>query len=166
MRDVDLLLRLIAFLTRLPTYKGNLKPFLDETHDYYNRRWDTEETGINATVSQIESGLSFLADCFGTVRAVGRRWDGDRFDGPVNRAVLDVQLASALDPSVRSAVEAKTLDLKVTFIEMSRDNPVFSEAVSGTTKSIVSIRNRYTCWQRALEDKIGTAVRMPALPNA
>jgi hypothetical protein len=166
MRDVDLLLRLIAFLTRLPTYKGNLKPFLDETHDYYNRRWDTEETGINATVSQIESGLSFLADCFGNFRAVGRRWDGDRFDGPVNRAVLDVQLASALDPSVRSAVEAKTLDLKATFIEMSRDNPEFSEAISGTTKSIVSIRNRYTCWQRALEDKIGTAVRMPALPNA
>jgi hypothetical protein len=166
MRDVDLLLRLIAFLTRLPTYKGNLKPFLDETHDYYNRRWDTEETGINEMVSQIESGLSFLAECFGDVREVGRRLDGDRFDGPVNRAVLDVQLASALDLGVRSAVAAKTLDLRATFIEMSRDNPEFSEAISGTTKSIVSIRSRYRCWQRALEHKIGSSVRMPALPNA
>jgi hypothetical protein len=165
MRDVDLLLRLIAFQNRLPSYKGNLKPFLDDTHDHYNARWDTDGKSIDAMVSRIEDGLSFLARCFVDAREVGRRWYGDRFDGPVNRAVLDVQLASALDPSIRRAVDSGALDIRAAFIEMSRENTEFSEAVSGTTKSITSIRSRYTCWQRALESKIGTPVQMPALPN-
>ena len=165
MRDVDLLLRLIAFLTRLPAYKGNLKPFLDETHDHYNARWNSEQNAVEKLVSRIEDGLEFLVRCFGDAREVGRRWAADQFDGPINRAVLDVQLASALDAEVRKAVQAGKLDLKATFIEMSLHNSEFTEAIAGTTKSIASIRTRYKCWKKALEDKIGAEIHMPSLPN-
>lgn len=166
MRDVDLLLRLIAFLTRLPSYKGNLKPFLDDTHDHFNSRWSDEEKAVVALVDRIEDGLEFLAKCFGDPRLVGRRWVGDHFDGPVNRAVLDVQIASALAPSVRKAVDNNALNLPEAFVEMSRQSQEFGEAVSGTTKSITAIRARYAVWQHALEAVVGTTVPMPALPNA
>jgi hypothetical protein len=166
MRDVDLLLRLIAFLTRLPGYKGNLKPFLDDTHDYFNSRWESEEKSVRALVDGIEDGLAFLAESFGNARLVGRRWVDGNFDGPVNRAVLDVQLASALDPNVRKAVEDKRLNLSETFVQMSRRSQEFNEAVSGTTKSIVAIRTRYGAWQKALEAVLGSQVSMPPLPNA
>lgn len=165
MRDVDLLLRLIAFLTRLPSYKGNLKPFLDETHDHYNTRWDSEGRSVDALVARIEEGLQFLVSTFGEPREVGRRWSGDRFDGPVNRAVLDVQLASALDSNVRKAVAAGQLDLRSAFIDLSSDNIEFNEAVAGTTKSISSIRVRYNSWRSLLEARTGGQVQMPALPN-
>lgn len=165
MRDVDLLLRLIAFLTRLPGYKGNLKPFLDDTHDHFNSRWNTEESTVVALVDRIEEGLGFLANCFGDPREVGRRWANDRFDGPINRAVLDVQIASAFAPSVRHAVQEQALDFRAAFVEMSRQSHEFGDAVSGTTKSISAIRTRYSSWQHALEAAIGTAVQMPALPN-
>lgn len=166
MRDVDLLLRLIAFQTRLPGYKGNLKPFLDETHDYFNSRWASEEKTVHALVDRIEDGLAFLANCFGNARLVGRRWVDDDFDGPVNRAVLEVQLASALAPNVRKAVDDKKLSLRDTFVEMSRQSQEFNEAVSGTTKSIAAIRARYGAWQKALEAAVGAPVLMPPLPNA
>lgn len=166
MRDVDLLLRLIAFLTRLPGYKGNLKPFLDDTHDHFNSRWGVEEKAVIALVDRIEDGLAFLVKCFGDARLVGRRWVNDHFDGPVNRAVLDVQIASALAPNVRKAVDNKVLNLPEVFVEMSRQSQEFGEAVSGTTKSISAIRARYAVWQHALEAVVGTTVSMPALPNA
>lgn len=166
MRDVDLLLRLIAFLTRLPYYKGNLKPFLDETHEHFNVNWATEHAAVEGLVDRIEDGLTFLITCFGDPRAVGRRWAGESFELPVNRAVLDVQIASALDANIRAAVDARALDLRGVFIEFSANDSAFGQATFGTTKSIAAIRTRYTSWQQALERAIGQPVRMPSLPNA
>lgn len=166
MRDVDLLLRLIAFLTRLPSYKGNLKPFLDETQERLNLLWDVEHKGVEDLVDRIEEALSFLSESLGDPRKVGRRWSGGKFEGPVNRAVLDVQIASALDRNVRNAVESGTLDLRAKFVELSEGHAEFGQAVSGTTKSIAAIRARYTIWQDVLQNAVGAPVQMPALPHA
>lgn len=165
MRDVDLLLRLIAFLTRLPAYKGNLKPFLDQTHEFYNANWDGEQLGVENLVSRIEEGLEFLSNAFGNARDVGRRFGSDGFDGPVNRAVLDVQIASALDVNVRHATRDGRLNFQNAFREMSIRDQEFGQAVAGTTKSIAAIRTRYNSWRTALEQAIGEPVQMPALPN-
>jgi len=166
MRDVDLLLRLIAFLTRLPSYKGNLKPFLDETQEHLNVQWGIEQRIVESLVDRIEEGLNLLSKRFGNPREVGRRWSGDGFEGPINRAVLDVQIASVLDRNVRNAVERGVLDLRAKFIELSEGDTEFGQAVSGTTKSIAAIHTRYRSWQRVLEQAIGAPVQMPALPNA
>lgn len=165
MRDVDLLLRLVAFLTRLPNYKGNLKPFLDETHEYYNASWATEQTKVEALADRIDEALRFLVTRFGDPRQVGRRWVDGSFEGPVNRAVLDVQVASALDPNVRTAADDGKLDFAATFVDMSRQDLEFTQAVSGTTKTITAIRTRYNSWKSALERAIGAPVLMPPLPN-
>ncbi|HCH0556627.1 TPA: DUF262 domain-containing protein [Pseudomonas aeruginosa] len=164
MRDVDLLLRTIAFTTRLSAYTGNLKPFLDDTHDLLNANWDSEGKLIDDLVNRIEGGLEFLIDQFGDPRLVGRRWSDGYFEGPVNRAVLDVQLASSLDPNVRRYAQEGKLDLVNEFIQVS-EKQEFAQAISGTTKSIAAIRSRFNLWRNALEGAVGTALNFPALPN-
>lgn len=166
MRDVDLLLRTISFMTRLPSYKGNLKPFLDETHDFLNENWAEEGPAIEELVDRIEGGINFLIECFGEPRFVGRRWTTSKFEGPVNRAVLDVQLASALEPTVRKYVEAGKLEFVAEFIRVSDANQDFIRAISGTTKSISAIRARFTIWKETLERLIGEELTFPALPHA
>lgn len=166
MRDVDLLLRTIAFMTRLPAYTGNLKPFLDDTHDQLNENWGTEGKAIEELADRIDDGLQFLTQCFNqNPRLVGRRWSDGDFEGPVNRAVLDVQLASALEPNIRRCVAAGKLDLLGEFIKVSERSQDFVQAISGTTKSIVAIRNRFNIWREALEAASGAKLRFPALPN-
>ncbi len=165
MRDVDLLLRLIAFLTRLSAYKGNLKQFLDETHEYYNASWGAEQEAVENLLQRIEEGIEFLCDAFGNERYVGRRYKGDGFESPLNRAVLEVQVASALDGNVRRAVDEGRLNLLEVFKIMSVNDQGFAQAVAGTTKSIASIRARYSSWKTALENVIGQSVQMPELPN-
>ncbi|WMD21558.1 DUF262 domain-containing protein [Achromobacter seleniivolatilans] len=165
MRDVDLLLRLIAFSTRLSVYRGNLKQFLDETHEFYNANWGVEQKGMEGLLKRLEDGLIFLCAAFGNERHVGRRYKGDNFESPLNRAVLDVQIASALDENVRRAVEEGRLDLLGTFQKMSINDQEFAQAVAGTTKSITAIRTRYNSWRAALEGVIGQPVQMPELPN-
>ncbi|MCA8425840.1 DUF262 domain-containing protein [Burkholderia seminalis] len=166
MRDVDLLLRLLAFASKLTWYKGNLKPFLDEVHEYFNKNWGAEEGFIYELTDRIEDGLQFLIDAFGDAKRVGRRWADGRFEGPVNRAVLDVQVATAMDPSVRKAVQGGVLNIEDEFIKLSESRNDFSQAVTGTTKSITAIRLRYQAWQSALEQAIGHTVSLPELPNA
>lgn len=165
MRDVDLLLRLIAFLTRLAVYRGNLKQFLDDTHEFYNANWAVEQKAVEDLVKRIENGLEFLCRAFQNERHVGRRYQEDDFERPLNRAVLDVQIASALDGNVRRAVDEGRLDLLQTFQEMSVSDQGFAQAVAGTTKSISAIRTRYNSWRAALEGVIGQPVQMPELPN-
>lgn len=165
MRDVDLLLRFIAFLSRLSMYRGNLKQFLDDTHEFYNANWDIEQSAVEKLVDRIEDGLEFLSLTFKNERHVGRRYVADDFESPVNRAVLDVQIASVFDINVRCAVEKGQLDLKETFRLMSIRDHEFGQAVAGTTKSITSIRTRYNSWRTALEEVIGQPVQMPELPN-
>ncbi|WP_343618994.1 DUF262 domain-containing protein [Ralstonia sp.] len=164
MRDVDLLLRMIAFLTRLHGYRGNLKQFLDDTHDYFNSQWDRERRVVEVLVDRIEDGLGFLASCFGDPKKVGRRWLDGAFEAPVNRAVLDVQIASALDDSVRRAVDAKQLDLRTIFTTVCEEDAAFVQAISGTTKSLTAIRTRYLVWQRAIQRHLGQPVNFPQLP--
>ncbi|MGF6763359.1 hypothetical protein P3T24_003685 [Paraburkholderia sp. GAS33] len=166
MRDVDLLLRLIAFASKLAWYKGNLKPFLDQVHEYFNANWTTEQGFVYSLTDDLEAALDFLITAFGDAKRVGRRWADGHFEGPVNRAVLDVQVATAMDPSVRKAVLSKHLDIESEFIKLSEDRSDFSQAVTGTTKSITAIRLRYQAWQAALEQVIGHPVHLPELPNA
>lgn len=165
MRDVDLLLRLIAFASKLAWYKGNLKPFLDQVHEYFNANWATEEGFIDSLTNDLEGGIKFLINAFGDAKRVGRRWEDGRFEGPVNRAVLDVQVATAMDPNVRAAVDSGKLDIESEFIKLSESRSDFSQAVTGTTKSITAIRLRYQVWQAALEQVIGHPVHIPELPN-
>lgn len=165
MRDVDLLLRLIAFSSKLYLYKGNLKPFLDEVHEYFNINWKAEENFIYSLADRLEESIEFLIQVFNDPKKVGRRWSEGRFDGPINRAVLDVQIAACLDPHIREASSSGKIDIVAEFINLSESRADFSQAVAGTTKSITAIRLRYAAWQSALESAAGFKMNMPELPN-
>lgn len=165
MRDVDLLLRMIAFMTRLPAYSGNLKPFLDATHDELNATWEASSSAVENLVERLEGGLQFLVECFGDPALVGRRWNAGEFEGPINRAVIDVQLAASLDDRVRKCTKDGSLDLVAEFKKVSVANQDFIQAISGTTKSIAAIRTRFNVFRQALEQVIGGQIVFPALPH-
>ena len=142
MRDVDILLRLIAFNARSKLYSGNLKKFLDETHEFYNKNWDTEEAYISNLLHEINSGIDFLIYKFETPKLVGRKYEisDNNFGKNINRALLDVQVSFAISQNNRTALANE--DLKKITIE-SCSNEDFYQAISSTTKSISSFHTRY-----------------------
>ena len=165
MRDVDLLLRMIAFSSRMNTYQGNLKTFLDKTHEDLNRSWDINQSFVEHLTLEIEAALKFLAERFGGEKFVGRRWrDGD-FEKLINRAVLDAQLAVALPRSNREAIPAN-VSLVEMFKELCTDNREFEEAISGTTKSVRALKTRITAWKNKVESNIDGSLTIAELPDA
>jgi hypothetical protein len=155
MRDVDLLLRMISYSYRLDEYKGNLKAFLDETHDLLNANWVTHGAIVIALVDQIEDALTFLADNFGGPQYVGRRIKNGDKESAINRALLDVQLASALPLRNRKIFDEKDLSLAEVTYEVCMGSAAFVEAISGTTKSVSAVRTRYRLWKEAIEAHVG-----------
>ncbi|MGK9449644.1 DUF262 domain-containing protein [Acidithiobacillus caldus] len=161
MRDVDLLLRMIAFSFRFDKYKGNLKDFLDETQNIFNRRWEEEKENIIEEATQVETALEFLVHNFGTPIEVGRRWKDNKFEPAVNRAMLDVQLASVLPVSNRHIISNSRVQLRDIAITLCQTNSTFVEAISGTTKSIIAIESRFSAWKRAVQKACGQEIDMP-----
>jgi hypothetical protein len=156
MRDVELVVRYLAFQLRLPDYRGNLKKFLDDTCDDLNRRWPQEEARLREVTSQMEEAILVAAKIF-SHQHVFRKWDGTRFDKPLNRAVFDVVSNSLTDPNVRAAA----LKAKSRVLQAFKDlcsNDEFRQAIESTTKSKVAVRNRFSKWFKALGDVIGKKI--------
>lgn len=161
MRDVDLLLRMIAFSARFDVYQGNLKEFLDDTQNIFNSTWDEESKTIVELTLQIESALRFLSEMFGTPLEVGRRWKDDKFEAVVNRAMLDVQLASVLPERNRQIISKAGVNLREIAIELCKTDHAFVDAISGTTKSKAAIETRYSVWKRAVQIACRQEIDMP-----
>lgn len=151
MRDADLFLRLLAFNTRRDKYQGNLKAFLDETHDVFNKYWSDFEGEIRQTASNIDAAIVFLIENMGAANIVGRRWNGHSFESAINRAILDVQIGTAMsnvDCQRIKKLQINLAEITKTVCESNRD---FVEAISGTTKSISAVGTRFSEWRKELE---------------
>jgi len=65
MRDVELLLRYVAFHYFISKYRGNLKAFLDMTCKVLNKDWEKKSDDIQNTVNQFEEAVRTTINIFG-----------------------------------------------------------------------------------------------------
>ncbi len=156
MRDVELVVRFYSFNRRLAEYKGNLKKFLDETCDNLNKVWSAQEQGIRNVATQFDESLQAALKIFSRPN-VFRKWEGQRFERLLNRAVFDVVSASLSDPSVRESAVKKKESVVKAFKDVCGD-PGFRSAVESTTKSKDAVKTRFEKWYRALGESVGKKV--------
>jgi hypothetical protein len=161
LRDVELLLRLIALRRFSREYRGNLKAFLDDSMQKLNGLW----RGVQAEVEHLTGEIFLAAEAaikiFGA--DVGRRLKSGRFDRALNRALFEVQAYYFSFPAVRTAA----LKNKTAIAQGAKQlfsNREFSASIESTTKSIANYRTRFDAYQRMLEKTLG--VRVPTLQIA
>jgi hypothetical protein len=101
LQDVELLLRLVAWRRFSSTYRGNMKPFLDEAMTNLNRQWGTEEQSVRNLIQEIFIGVDVALDIFG--EELGRKWKAGQYERALNRALFEVQAYHFSFPNVRTA---------------------------------------------------------------
>lgn len=161
MRDAELLLRLIAFSLFSTDYRGNMKKFLDDVTDRLNREWADRSEEIVRLVQNIEGAILFGLEAFGVDR-LGRKWVRDRFERPLNRAVLEVQITNLLDASVREMLADRDDELVERFKRVSNETQ-FNRAVEVTTKSLDATRARFELWGDAMAGLTGGQSHSPRI---
>lgn len=164
MRDVELLLRYVAFHYFLPEYRGNLKAFLDMTCEVLNKDWEKRASDIKDTVSQFENAVQTTINIFGE-KNVSRLWlsSSNTYRSQFNRAILDVMVFYFSDERIRQAAEKNKAAVEDAFKELCSSNSSFREAIEGTTKNIRETHTRLSLWGRALLDVLDVEFNVPEL---
>lgn len=160
MRDAELVIRYFAFQNFLHTYTGNLKPLLDETAEHFNRVWETDQKLIQRQKREFEAAITTTTTIFGEGRGF-RKWNGARYERPMNRAVFDVMTYYFSNEKVRVAAEGIRTEVEEAF-KLLCDNERFLTAIEGTTKSIDAIYTRLRLWGEALR-AVGIPLQLPNL---
>jgi len=166
MRDVELLLRYVAFHYFLPEYRGNLKAFLDKTCEVLNQDWENRGSDIKDTVSQFENAVQTTINIFGE-KNVSRLWlsSSNTYRSQFNRAILDVMVFYFSDERIRQAAEENKAAVEDAFKDLCSSNSSFREAIEGTTKNIRETYTRLSLWGRALLDVLDVEFNVPKLDD-
>jgi hypothetical protein len=164
MRDVELLLRYVAFHYFLSDYRSNLKAFLDMTCKELNKNWKKRASDIQDTVTQFENAVQTSINIFGE-KNVSRLWlsSSNTYRSQFNRAILDVMVFYFSDEIIRQAAEENKVAVEEAFKELCSSNSGFREAIEGTTKNIRETHIRLSLWGRALLKVLDVEFNVPEL---
>jgi hypothetical protein len=160
LRDVELLLRVVA-LTLFPhEYRGNLKPFLDNAMRSLNTRWDVRCPEIQALVAELFTAIDAVYQIFGPHAA--RKFKGEKYESQLNRALFEVQVYTLQFPDIRKAALESKERVVAGFEVLCSSNTEFLNSVEATTKSVENYRTRFRAYSEMLAK--ATATSVPALP--
>jgi hypothetical protein len=162
MRDIEVVLRYIAFLNFIDEYKGNLKSFLDLTTERMNLSWNKYSTVAKSQIAEFEEAIAATVKIFGS-HAAFRKWNGREFEGPLNRAVLDIMLWVFSDPDMRRAAIKSKSKVVETFKSLCSKDREFLSSLETTTKSIVAVATRFNVWSSAMKRITKKPLRCPTL---
>jgi len=165
MRDVELLLRYIAFHCFLSEYRGDLKVFLDMTCENLNKNWDKNASYIQDEINQFENAINTTISIFGD-RNFSRTWisSSKSYRSQFNRAILDSMVFYFSDPTIRKSAEENKVEVEAAFKRLcSSPNSGFRESVEGTTKNVRETYTRLSLWGKALLEVLDVEFNVPEL---
>lgn len=160
MRDVELLVRFLAFKNFINIYPGRMKEFLDLTCERLNSNWNTMEDTVGGQVDEFQNATRSLTDIFG-VESVARKQDSRSF----NRAIFDALVFYASDPTIRDAMLARSPEVRQAY-ELVLENNRFAQAVESDTAGIPNTQARLEIWGIELRKVTGLDFNVPILENS
>lgn len=164
MRDVELLLRYVAFHYFISEYRGNIKKFLNMTCEVLNKEWNDKEDDIINVVNQFENAVEATISIFGD-KNFARVWvsENETYRSQFNRATLDVMVFYFSDEVIRETAIQNKDKVEAAFKELcSEPSNGFIESVRGTT----DVRGTYTrlsLWGKSLMEVLNIKFKVPEL---
>jgi len=150
MRDVEVLIRHIAFREFGERYQGDLKKFLDETTKSLNDTWQNTEGRIRQMATQCERAIETTLTIFGD--DAFSKWTPKGFESRFNRAVFDIMCFYFCEGAVARESLIRAEEIKKTFVDLCATNPAFLRAIESTTKSRASTHARFSIWGNKLSE--------------
>lgn len=157
MRDVEILVRYLAYRRFLSTYSGRMKEFLDQTCTKLNENWIAEEASVAGDIEQFNAAVDTLINIFGD-EGLARKPGSRSF----NRAIFDALIFYAADEEIRESMAAEPERIRALYADCLSD-PVFAEAVESDTAGIPHTHERLSKWGERLSAALNIHFNVPAL---
>jgi uncharacterized protein with ParB-like and HNH nuclease domain len=164
MRDVELLLRYVAFHYFLSEYRGNLKVFLDRTCEELNKNWSDQSDDVKDVISQFEKAVQTTINIFGEEN-ISRTWlsNSQKYQRRFNRSILDVMVFYFSDEMIGQSAERNQEQVVNTFQELCSSNDQFREALGATRNTLYATHTRLSLWGEALLKVLDVKFNVPEL---
>jgi uncharacterized protein with ParB-like and HNH nuclease domain len=155
LRDIETILRLIAFNMCGDDYSGNLKLFLDNTMEKFTKEWADTRPLIEESYENINKALVKLEKVFGSPRLIGRKFTHDAYEKRLNVVLLEVQIYHFI--SIPDSVLTKEIcnKLQDAFQDLCVKDSSFRASIEATTKTIANYKIRYSKFRMLLEQVLG-----------
>ncbi len=160
MRDVELVIRHIAFNLFLNRYIGNMKLFLDSTCKELNANWASYAPRCLELISRLDRNDEMIRKAFADSDSEYNygKWTGEKFEQRFNRAIFDVLLAY-IDNQVVNKAWTDTPEIVVTaYKDLCTNDTRFMESIESTTKSLENTRYRFHAWAASLSKVVGVNI--------
>ena len=165
MRDVEILIRFLAFADSIHTYNGNLKDFLDNLCKRLNKEWESREPEIRRLAQECDYAIDTTISIFES--AAFRRWrEPNGFENRFNRAVFDIMTYYFRHAQIGELASQNRDRVIDGFKELCVEDERFSEALQSTTKSITATFHRLRQWGKKLQQILDCDLDIPEVPDA
>lgn len=166
MKDVDLIVRYLAFSDFDESYKGDLKSHLDNMCVEYNHRWTSEphfESYIRRQMDVFNSSIEAGLRVFERRRFCKKFVDGE-YETSFNRALFDILMRAFSNLDFRQWAIQNSERTKSLYEGMFDDRD-FLRSVESTTKSTSATRIRFKKWIDAIAAASSIEIDMPPVQN-
>jgi hypothetical protein len=157
MRDVELLVRFLAFHFFLPRYPGRMKDFLDQTCEQLNNDWGQQQQSVAMAIDKFNAGANSLIEILG-LEVVARKQNSRSF----NRAIFDALIFYAADDGIRHAMVQNAPAFREAYENISQ-NQEFLLASESDTAGVPNTLARLNLWGTCLRNLLGMQFRVPTL---
>jgi Protein of unknown function DUF262 len=161
MRDVELLLRYVAFHYFLPQYDGNIKKFLNMTCEVLNKEWKDKKDDIRSVVGRFENAVETTISIFGE-KNFAHVWvsEDEAYRSQFNRATLDAMVFYFSDEIIRESAKKNKEQVEAAFKELCSSSNDFIESVRGTT-DVYGTYIRLSLWGKSLLNVLDVEFNLP-----
>jgi hypothetical protein len=159
MYDAELVLRFLAESLGVVSYAGNLKKYLDDTTTTFNENWERDEPRVKVAYDDLNRGIEHLTKLL-NANEVGRRRLANRFEGRLNKALLEVELYYF--SKLNSVAKSKTASFDGALKELCARRS-FANSIETTTKSVERFRTRFTLFGKEFTKIFRHTIDLPLI---
>ncbi len=141
LKDVEIILRFIAFTLFGKEYKGNLKNFLDSSMRRITKEWDQYKSRVEKTYWRFNNSVKLLEQALGTGK-VGRKVINGKWESSFNKALFEVE-AFYFMHLTKQVVEPNKEKFKNAFKDLCTNNSEFRESIEIATSNLDRYQSRY-----------------------
>ncbi|ARI04389.1 TPA: DUF262 domain-containing protein [Pseudomonas aeruginosa] len=151
MRDVEIVLRYVAFDLFYEQYDGNLKRFLDSTVTHFDTDWSQKQISAVQSLKKLDNALTLTHKVFGENSF--KKWNGEKYERRPNRAVIDIMTRFFSDITQISPQDSQTIE--ACFKTTCNQDERFRNSIERTTKTPTAVRTRHLIWGEKLSKILG-----------
>jgi hypothetical protein len=148
MKDIELALRYYAFRHSIRNYTGNLKEFLDNACDEFNRNWSRDAEKYEQDFSDLETAIEF---CFENIDPDNPFSRQDKTRPRFNRSLFELFTYYFVSDKIRNLVKNSQPEFKTGLEELYK-NEEFNAATSFSTKNVQNVVKRFELFASMLND--------------